>query len=135
MIYLYFEEWFRNDEYFRTPMLTKGVGTQRRLSISECEWVKLLIWTMKIFILIVGLISARSVSLEDQFQSDSRVILSDSLEKGVKATKEDWIEGLSSYRQRRSYSDIEESVGSFLDDVDFYLEKVGIIRYIILDVR
>ena len=90
---------------------------------------------MKILIFIVGLISARSVSLEDQFQSDSGMILSGSLEKGVKATKEDWIEGLSSYRQRRSYSDIEESVGSFLDDVDFYLEKVGIIRYIILDVR
>ena len=85
---------------------------------------------MKILIFIVGLISARLVSLEDRFQ---REILS--LEKGVKATKEDWIEGLSSYRQRRSYSDIEESVGSFLDDVDFYLEKVGIIRYIILDVR
>ena len=85
---------------------------------------------MKILIFIVGLISARLVRLEDRFQ---REILS--LEKGVKATKEDWIEGLSSYRQRRSYSDIEESVGSFLDDVDFYLEKVGIIRYIILDVR
>ena len=93
---------------------------------------------MKILIFIVGFISARWVSLEDRFQSDSREILSDSLEKGVKVTKEDWIEGfegLSSYRQRRSYSDIEESVGSFLDDVDFYLEKVGIIRYIILDVR
>merc|ERR1711953_299433 len=38
-------------------------------------------------------------------------------------------------RQRRDYSDIENSVSSFLDDVDFYLEKVGIIRYIILDVR
>ena len=38
-------------------------------------------------------------------------------------------------RSRRSYADIEESVSSFLDDVDFYLEKVGIIRYIILDCR
>lgn len=88
---------------------------------------------MKILIFIVGFISARSFSLQDRFQSDSVERLR--LGEGVNANKEDWIEGLSSYRQRRSYSDIEESVGSFLDDVDFYLEKVGIIRYIILDVR
>ena len=38
-------------------------------------------------------------------------------------------------RSRRSYADAEASVSGFLDDVDFYLEKIGIIRYIILDCR
>ena len=88
---------------------------------------------MKILTFFLSSILARSFSQEDRFQTDSDEILS--LGEDVKANKEGWIEGLSSYRQRRSYSDIEESVGSFLDDVDFYLEKVGIIRYIILDVR
>ena len=122
-----------NDEYFRTSMLTKGVGTQKRLCISECDRRKPIIRNMKILIFFVSSILARSFSQEDRFQTDSGEILS--LGEDVKANKEGWIEGLSSYRKRRSYSDIEESVGSFLDDVDFYLEKVGIIRYIILDVR
>lgn len=123
----------RNDEYFCTSMLTKGVGTQKRLCISECDGGKPIIRNMKILIFFVSLILARSFSQGDRFQTDSGEILS--LGEDVKANKEGWIEGLSSYRKRRSYSDIEESVGSFLDDVDFYLEKVGIIRYIILDVR
>ena len=38
-------------------------------------------------------------------------------------------------RSRRSYADAEASISGFLDDVDFYLEKIGIIRYIILDCR
>ena len=38
-------------------------------------------------------------------------------------------------RSRRSYADFEQSVSAFLDEVDFYLEKIGIIRYIILDCR
>lgn len=132
MIYSYLTKW-TYDEYFRTSMLTKGVGTQERLCISECDRGKPIIRNMKILIFFVSSILARSFSQEDRFQSDSGEILS--LGEDVKANKEGWIEGLSSYRQRRSYSDIEESVGSFLDDVDFYLEKVGIIRYIILDVR
>ena len=123
----------RNDEYFRTSMLTKGVGTQKHLCISECAIGKPIIRNMRIIIFFVSSILARSFSQEDRFQSDSGEILS--LGEDVKANKEGWIEGLSSYRQRRSYCDIEESVGSFLDDADFYLEKVGIIRYIILDVR
>ena len=38
-------------------------------------------------------------------------------------------------RSRRSYADFEQSVSAFLDEVDFYLDKIGIIRYIILDCR
>lgn len=38
-------------------------------------------------------------------------------------------------RNRRAYSDVENSVGNFLDQVDFYLEKVAIFRNILLDVR
>ena len=38
-------------------------------------------------------------------------------------------------RTRRAYSDIENSVGDFLDNLDFYLEKVAIFRNIVLDVR
>ena len=36
---------------------------------------------------------------------------------------------------RRAYSDVEESVGSFLDQLDFYLGKVTIFQNIVKDVR
>ncbi|CBY42097.1 unnamed protein product, partial [Oikopleura dioica] len=38
-------------------------------------------------------------------------------------------------RNRRDYADIENSVGDFLDDVDFFLGKFEIIRNILKDVR
>lgn len=38
-------------------------------------------------------------------------------------------------RHRRDYADIENSVGDFLDDVDFFLGKFEIIRNILKDVR
>ena len=38
-------------------------------------------------------------------------------------------------RQRRDYADIENSVGDFLDDVDFFLGKFEIIRNILNDFR
>ena len=38
-------------------------------------------------------------------------------------------------RQRRDYADIENSVGDFLDDVDFFLGKFEIMRNILKDVR
>ena len=124
---------FRNDEYFRVRQCWPKVSVPKDVCVYLNAKEGNTIWIMKILIFIVGFISARSFSLQDRFQSDSVERLR--LGEDVNANKEDWIEGLSSYRQRRSYSDIEESVGSFLDDVDFYLEKVGIIRYIILDVR
>jgi len=39
------------------------------------------------------------------------------------------------FRSRRDYADIENSVGDFLDDVDFFLGKFEIIRNILKDVR
>jgi len=38
-------------------------------------------------------------------------------------------------RHRRAYADVEESVGNFFDEVDFYLGKASIFRNILLDVR
>ena len=39
------------------------------------------------------------------------------------------------WRHRRDYSDIENSVGDFLDNLDFFLGKFEIIRNILKDIR